>query len=320
VDQLADLQIDRQAGQQTDADMEQRVIGRLLRHLLPLLIICYFCAILDRSNVGVAALTMNHDLGLTAAAFGFGAGVFFVPYFLFEVPSNLALQHFGARRWIARILMPWGVLAAATAFVWNANSFFTVRALLGVAEAGFFPGIIFYLMFWVPTAQRGRFTAYFMISIPVSALIGTPIGGLILHTDGFLGLHGWRWLFIVEGVPAFLLGFVVLFVLPDRPAQAKWLPEAEQTWLLGHLDEAQRVLDKAEGSKTSAVSALRSPRVLLLALAYTGLVGLNAGLGVFIPLIMKMFKLDNFQTTLVASLPFLAGAIGIVGFGWLSDR
>ena len=297
-------------------EMEQQVTRRLLWRLLPLLIGCYFFAILDRGNVGVAALTMNKDIGLSATAFGFGAGVFFVPYFLFEVPSNIALARFGARRWIARILVSWGLLATATAFVWNPASFFVIHALLGAAEAGFFPGIIFYLMTWVPPAQRGRFTAYLMAALPVSALIGTPVGGLLLGVNGVFGLQGWQWLFLIEGLPAVALGIIVLGVLPDRPEDVAWLSEPERAWL-GDTLAAERARNSAV---TSGQGVWRNPRVWLLAAAYTGLVGLNAGLGVFLPLIFKVFNLSDFQTTLVASLPFLAGTVGILGFGWMSDR
>ncbi len=300
--------------------MEQaaRVTAQVERRLIPLLALCYFFNILDRGNIGLAALTMNHDLGLSAAAFGFGAGVFFIPYFVFEVPSNLALQRFGARRWLARILVSWGLIASATAFVWDATSFYVVRAVLGAAEAGFFPGIVFYLTLWIPEARRGRIVAVFMAAIPVSALVGAPVGGALLGTEGLLGLHGWQWLFILEGVPAVLLGFVVLRALPDRPDQAAWLAEDDRRWLVDTLaaEQAKPTHSAAPG----VLAVLRDRNVLLLALAYTGLTGLNAGLGFFLPLIMRMFPVSNFQAAMLAAIPFLLGAIGMVVFGLLSDR
>ncbi len=302
----------------TDLTQPARVTAQVERRLIPLLALCYFFAILDRGNVGLAALTMNRDLGLSAAAFGFGAGVFFLPYFIFEVPSNLALQRFGARRWLARILVSWGIIAAATAFVWNAGSFYVVRAVLGAAEAGFFPGIVFYLTLWIPEARRGRIVAAFMAAIPVSALIGAPVGGFLLQTEGVLGLHGWQWLFIMEGVPSVLLGFLILRALPDRPDEADWLAEPDRRWLLATLAAEQA--RAAEASPQRGLAVLRDRNVLLLALAYTGLVGLNAGLGVFLPLIMRMFSVDNFQAAMLSAIPFLLGAVGMVVFGVLSDH
>ena len=299
-------------------DQQARVTAQVERRLLPLLILCYFFNILDRGNVGLAALTMNRDLGLSATAFGFGAGVFFLPYFIFEVPSNLALRRFGARRWIARILVTWGLVATATAFVWNASSFYVIRGVLGVAEAGFFPGIVFYLTFWIPQARRGRIIAVFMAAIPVSAVIGAPVGGALLGTDGLLGLHGWQWLFIVEGLPTIVLGFVVLKLLPDQPDQAAWLAEPDRIWLANTL-AAERAA-AAQAADPGVLAVLRDRNVLLLALAYTGLVGLNAGLGVFLPLIMRMFQVDNFGAAMLAAIPFLVGAIGMLLFGLLSDR
>ncbi len=299
-------------------EQQARVAAQVERRLIPLLALCYFFAILDRGNVGLAALTMNHDIGLSAAAFGLGAGVFFLPYFIFEVPSNIALQRFGARRWLARILVSWGIIAAATAFVWNAWSFYAIRAVLGAAEAGFFPGIVFYFTLWIPEARRGRIIAAFMAALPLSALVGAPVGGALLGTEGWFGLHGWQWLFILEGVPACVLGFVVWRVLPDRPDQAAWLAEPDRRWLTDTLAAEQA---RAARSQTGGMLAvLRDRNVLLLALAYTGLVGLNAGLGVFLPLIMRMFGVNNFHAALLSAIPFLLGTVGIVGFGLLSDR
>ena len=299
-------------------EQQARVAAQVERRLIPLLALCYFFAILDRGNVGLAALTMNHDIGLSAAAFGLGAGVFFLPYFIFEVPSNIALQRFGARRWLARILVSWGIIAAATAFVWNAWSFYAIRAVLGAAEAGFFPGIVFYFTLWIPEARRGRIIAAFMAALPLSALVGAPVGGALLGTEGWFGLHGWQWLFILEGVPACVLGFVVWRVLPDGPDQAAWLAEPDRRWLTDTLAAEQA---RATRSQTGGMLAvLRDRNVLLLALAYTGLVGLNAGLGVFLPLIMRMFGVNNFHAALLSAIPFLLGTVGIVGFGLLSDR
>ena len=182
--------------------LEQRTVAKVSSRLVPFLILCYFVAYLDRVNVSFAALTMNKDIGLSASSFGFGAGIFFLAYFLFEVPSNLFLERFGARKWIARIMFTWGLLSGAMAFVVGANSFYVLRALLGVAEAGFFPGIIFYLTLWFPAAYRARIIGYFMAAIPLSTVIGAPMSGLLLGLDGLMGIKGWQWLFIVEAVPS----------------------------------------------------------------------------------------------------------------------
>src|SRR6201991_485286 len=198
-------------------DLEARTMKRVMSRLVPFLILCYFVAYLDRVNVGFAALQMNKDLGFSASQFGFGAGVFFIAYFLFEVPSNLALERFGARRWIARIMFSWGVLSMAQAWVGGATSFNVVRFLLGIAEAGFFPGVIFYITLWFPSAYRARIVGWFMFAIPISTVIGSPISGYILNMDGVMGMHGWQWLFILEAIPAVILTVFILLYLPDRP-------------------------------------------------------------------------------------------------------
>src|ERR1700738_1775191 len=221
-------------------EVEVRTIAKVAKRLVPFLIVCYFIAYLDRVNVGFAALTMNQDLGLSQTAFGFGAGIFFIAYFIFEVPSNLLLERFGARKWIARIMLSWGILSGTMAFIpaiaratglGNENSFYLLRVLLGVAEAGFFPGIIFYLTLWFPAEYRARIVGYFMAAIPLSTVIGAPISGALLYMHGGLGLAGWQWLFIIEAVPAIILAGVVFFYLTDRPANAAWLAANEPQWL-----------------------------------------------------------------------------------------
>jgi ACS family tartrate transporter-like MFS transporter len=209
-------------------DLERRTMARVARRLVPFLILCYFIAYLDRVNVSFAALQMNKDLGLTASAFGFGAGIFFLAYFVFEVPSNLLLAHFGARRWIARIMFTWGLLSGAMAFITGETGFYVVRVLLGAAEAGFFPGMIFFLTLWFPATYRARIIGYFMAAIPLSTVIGAPISGALLGLDGFFGLRGWQWLFVLEAVPALILSVVVLLYLTDKPAEATWLADDER--------------------------------------------------------------------------------------------
>src|SRR3984893_9548050 len=220
--------------------VEIRTIAKVSRRLVPFLIVCYFVAYLDRVNVGFAALTMNQDLGLSQTAFGFGAGIFIIAYFIFEVPSNLLLERFGARKWIARIMLSWGLLSGLMAFIpniaratglGNENSFYLVRVLLGIAEAGFFPGIIFYLTLWFPAVYRARIVGYFMAAIPLSTVIGAPISGLLFYLHGGMGLAGWQWLFIIEALPAIVLSVIVFFYLTDRPAVATWLAPDERDWV-----------------------------------------------------------------------------------------
>src|SRR6266480_5456639 len=220
--------------------LEHRTIAKVSARLIPFLILCYFVAYLDRVNVGFAALTMNRDLGLSASTYGFGAGIFFLAYFLFEVPSNLFLERVGARKWIARIMVSWGLISGATAFITGETSFYVVRVLLGIAEAGFFPGIIFYLTLWFPAVYRARIVGYFMAAIPLSTVIGAPISGALLYLHGGLGLVGWQWLFIVEAVPSIILAGVVFFYLTDRPADAQWLAPDERAWLAKQLEREQR--------------------------------------------------------------------------------
>ncbi len=214
--------------------------------LLPFLMICYFVSFLDRVNVGFAALQMVKGLHMSPAVFGFGGGIFFVSYFLFEVPSNLLLEKLGARMWIARIMITWGFLAAATAFVVGPKSFYAMRLLLGAAEAGFFPGVILYLTYWFPREYRARIVGMFTVAIPVSSFLGSPISAALLGVDGWMGLHGWQWMFIMEGAPAVLLGLFCLFVLSDKPASAHWLGPDQKAWLDGRL-QSENLLKKRVG-------------------------------------------------------------------------
>jgi MFS transporter, ACS family, tartrate transporter len=257
------------------SELESRTIARVSARLVPFLITCYFVAYLDRVNVGFAALTMNQDLQLSATAFGFGAGIFFIAYFFFEVPSNLLLDRVGARLWIARIMFTWGLVSGATAFVQGEASFYAVRILLGVAEAGFFPGMIFYLATWFPAVYRARIIGFFMAAIPLSSVIGAPISGFLLGLDGMLGLKGWQWLFILEAVPALLLSFVVYFYLTDRPSEAAWLRPDEREWLVERLRREETVRKAAR--HYSILQALAAPKVLALSLVYFGATATNAG-------------------------------------------
>jgi D-galactonate transporter len=298
--------------------LEHRTIEKVTKRLVPFLILCYFVAYLDRVNVSFAAVTMNTDLGLSASAFGFGAGIFFLAYFLFEVPSNLFLERVGARKWIARIMFSWGVLSGSMAFIVGVKSFYAVRVLLGAAEAGFFPGIIFYLTLWFPAVYRARIIGYFMAAIPLSTVIGAPVSGLLLGLDGFMGRKGWQWLFILEAAPALILSVVVFFFLTDRPADATWLEPEERGWLMNRLDQERRQREMVR--HYSVMQALLNPKVLALSIVYFGAVATNYGMSFFLPQIVKAFGVSNFQTGLVAALPYVVGTASIVMWGRRSDR
>ena len=293
-------------------DVATRTLTKVSWRFIPFLIWCYFLSYLDRVNVGFAALTMNKDIGLSSTAFGLGASIFFIGYFLFEVPSNLILQKVGARIWIARIMISWGVLSALHAFVWNDTSFYILRFIFGLAEAGFFPGIILFLTFWFPSEVRARMVGLFMVAVPVSSLIGAPLSSWILSAvgDGLWGLRGWQWMFIIEGLPTFLTGFVVLRYLNNGPEEAKWLEPDEREWLVRRL-AAERA-NKEAVRRFTLKEALTHPRVLALALVYFGVVVGLYGLGLWLPQIVKNFGASIMQTGLLAALPGLVGAIAMV--------
>ena len=299
-------------------ELETRTVAKTARRLIPFLILTYFVCILDRGNVGVAALTMNADLGLSSAAFGLGAGIFFIPYFLCEIPSNLAMQRYGARVWIARIAISWGIVSAGNAFVWNDTSFYGMRALLGAAEAGFFPGILFYLTLWFPAAYRGRIVAAFMAAIPVSLVIGTPISGLLLGMNGVLGLRGWQWMFIIDALPAIILGGLTLYVLPNTPAEACWLHEDERAWLVRRVTQERAAREAVR--HYGVLEAMRDPRVLALSLAYFGMNGLGGALTAYLPQILKGFGLSNTESSFVATIPYFIAFLGMIALGLFADR
>ena len=292
---------------------DQAVLAKAARHLIPLMGLLYFVSFLDRVNVSYAALTMNADLGLSASAFGMGAGIFFLGYFLFEIPSNLILHRVGARTWIARILLTWGLVSMGMAAVEGPRTFLLARFLLGVAEAGFFPGMILYLTYWFPGPERGRIIGAFMLAVPVSSMIGGPLSTMLMETSLF-GLSGWQTLFIVEGFPAVLLGFVVIATLPDRPANARWLTPEERRRI-----EALVARDEAAPART--VDGLLSPRVWLFAVIYFGLVLGLYGFGFWAPQIIKSLEaLTNRQVGWISAVPYLFSAIAMVLWGRHSDR
>jgi MFS family permease len=285
----------------------QKASSKAARRLIPFLILCYFVAYLDRVNAGFAALTMNKELGLTAEMFGFGVGVFFFGYFIFEVPSNLILEKVGARRWIARIMISWGVISVAFAFISTISetfqgaglsffdkprTFYLMRFIFGAAEAGFFPGIILFLTYWFTAFERARWVAVFFAAIPLSSVIGAPVSGLILDTfDGIMGLGGWQWLFIVEGVPSVLVGLLVLSYLTDRPSEAAWLDPDDRIALQARLNHERKSREAIRHYKLG--EALTSPRILGLSLVSFGLLCGLYGLTYWLPQIVKGVAMDT---------------------------
>jgi sugar phosphate permease len=307
--------------------VEARTLDRVAWRFIPFLVLCYFAAYLDRVNVGFAKLTMDPDLGLSDTAFGFGAGVFFLAYFVFEVPSNIILDKVGARRWIARIMLTWGIISGAMAFIPEIASatglsaehtFYLLRILLGFAEAGFFPGIIFFLTLWFPASHRARIIGYFMAAIPLSSALGSPVSAGLLGLDGAAGLRGWQWLFIVEAFPAIVLAFVTFFYLTDRPADATWPDPQGRAWLERRL--ALENQGREHVSPRSALASLADYRVLALAVVYFGAVACIYGIGFWLPTIIKGFGMSIAMTGWVNAIPYVVGFLGMVWWGKRSDR
>ena len=303
-----------------------RVLRKVALRIMPFLALLYFVNYLDRVNIGFAGPNgMNSDLGLSATAFGFASGIFFLGYLVLEVPSNLALHRFGARRWLARIMITWGVLATMLAFVPNPTTLVIMRFLLGVAEAGFFPGIILYLTYWFPTAQRAKAVALFMAAVPVSSAIGSTVSSLLISNGhGVFGLAGWRFMFLVEGIPAILLAVATWFYLTDRPEQAKWLSEDERRWLATEMDNERRATEAEHDWPLR--KALTHPRILGLAFVYFAIAyGLYA-LGFFLPTIISGFgeqfgtKLSTVEAGLVNAVPYVIGAVVMVFWARHGDR
>ena len=293
---------------------ERTALAKVTRRLLPFLFLLFMVCFLDRVNVGFAALQMNQDLGLSPAVYGLGAGIFFLGYVLCEVPSNLLLARMGARVWIARIMITWGLVASAMMFVRGPLSLYGLRFLLGAAEAGFVPGIIYYLSGWFPAAERARAIARFMAAVPLSGVVGGPLSGALLSLNGHLGLAGWQWLFLLEGVPAVVLGFVVLVYLTERPEEATWLTPTERAWLTTHLSR-----EREQCERMSVLQALSNGTVWRL-----GLLGFAfgfSGLGLWLPQIVRgLSGLSDFMVGLVSAVPYLVAGAAMVLVGAHSDR
>jgi MFS transporter, ACS family, tartrate transporter len=295
------------------------VIRRVTRRLIPFAFICYVVAYIDRVNIGFAATSLQRDLGLSDAAYGFGAGLFFLGYCLFEIPSNLLLERIGARRWIARIMIGWGLVSMATILITGTWSFYTARVVLGLAEAGFFPGMVLYLTYWIPEAERARTNALFMMAAPVAIAVGAPVSQAILTLDGTLGLRDWQWLFLLEGLPAVVLGAIALRALTDRPEDASWLPTADRAWLVGTMhDERSR---RGAGGHGSLAAALQSGTFWRLTTVYFLNTIVTYGVFLWLPKILKEASgAGGFAVSAMTAFPFLVALVAMVLIGRHSDR
>lgn len=292
---------------------QDKVFAKCARVLVPFIALLYFVNYVDRVNVSFAALTMNKDLQFSPSVYGLGAGIFFASYMIFQIPANAVLVRLGARRWIFALMLVWGAVSTATAFVRSPESFYAIRFTLGVAEAGFFPGMVMYLTYWFPQSYRARFIAGFMIAIPLAFVLGAPLSGLILQMDGTFSLHGWQWLFLIEGLPAFILSFVVLKFLPDGPADATWLNSEEKQAISSHLAANSGALEQ------DFVSALIDPRVWALGFVYFGINFGRYGVELWLPQIIQGMGVANLTTTFVVAVPYAAGMAAMIYWGRLSD-
>jgi ACS family tartrate transporter-like MFS transporter len=300
------------------SELERRTLRKISWRILPFVMLLYFVAYIDRVNIGFASLTMNRDLGFSSAVFGLGAGIFFVGYFLFEVPSNIILDKVGARLWIARVMITWGIVSAIFAFIEGETGFYTLRFLLGVAEAGFFPGIILYLGYWFPARRRAQVVSLFMAAAPLSTVLGSPLSGALLEMEGVAGLHGWQWMFLLEAIPAMLLGVAVLFVMTDRPEKATWLADDERAWLVDEMNAEHA----AKGAKAhhSIWAGLADLRVLALSLIYFGTSAGLYTLGIWAPQIIRQFGLSTMNVGLLNAVPPTVAIVAMILWSRHSDR
>lgn len=304
------------------AEQQRAIVSKVTWRLLPLLFFCYIIAYIDRINVGFAKLHLREALGVSETVFnsvyGFGAGLFFIGYFLFEVPSNLILQRVGARIWIARIMIFWGIVSMGFMFLKGITMFYVMRFLLGAAEAGFFPGVILYLTFWYPARERARAVALFALGGILAGVIGSPISGAVLHMDGLGGLAGWQWLFFIEAIPAVLMGLVVLFILPNGPQQAKWLTPEEKAWIQARID-AERTTSSA--THQSLRNVFTNGRVWIFCLLYLLLNTGGYGYEMWLPSIVKNFSgLSDWAVGCINAIPYFAAGVAMLLVARYSDR
>lgn len=299
----------------SDEALKRAAFGKVIRRMLPILTLAYVFNFLDRTNIGFAALQMNRDIGLSATQFGWGAGILFVGYCGFEIPGNMLLYRYGARLWISRIMISWGLVSCAMAMVAGPASFYVLRFALGIAEAGFFPGIAFFLTAWFPAEYRARILSWFLLAIPVSSVIGGPLGGMLLELDGFWGLAGWRWLFLIEGAPAAIIGLILLAVLTDRPQDATWLSADEKRVIVASIAG-----EKRDRAVSHFGAALRDIRVWICTFVYLGFTIGSYGVQIWLPLILKGQNLTNLQVGWISAIPYLAACICMLVWARFADR
>jgi len=293
------------------------ILARAARRLIPVMALMYVASFLDRVNVGFAILTMKQDLGFSPEVFGLGAGIFFWGYFLFEIPSNLMLEKFGARMWMCRIMVTWGLISMATAFVQGPTSFYILRFLLGLAEAGLYPGMILYMTYWFPQATRARFIALFLAAVPAASVIGAPLSGWLLGFNGIL--HGWQWMLLLEGLPSLALGVAVLWLLPDRPATAPWLSAKEKNILEARLADDRR-RDTGKHTMSGFWEMLADKRIWIFIIPdFSIVIGLY-GMGLWMPQMIKDLGFSNLETGFLVALPYVVSMVGMVLLGLSSDR
>lgn len=301
-----------------DMNIEKRTIRKITWRIVPFIMILYLIAYIDRVNIGFAVITMKEDLGFTSSILGFGAGIFFLGYFLFEVPSNIILHKVGARIWIARVMVTWGIIAGGMAFIESSTSFYVMRFLLGIAEAGFFPGIILYLSFWFPARNRAGVIALFMAAAPIATAIGSPISAALLEMHGIMGLAGWQWMFLIEALPAVILGVVVFFYMTDRPEKATWLKQDERDWLVKTMQAENAGKDSHQHH--SIIRGLANPRVLALALVYFGTSAGLYTLGIWAPQIIKELGVSSMTVGLLNAIPPIVSVVAMILWSRHSDK
>lgn len=312
------------------SDIERQTIKRVTKRLIPFLVLLFVVAFLDRNNVGFAALRMNDDIGISQTIYGLGAGIFFLGYFIFEVPSNVLLHRFGARVWLARIMVTWGIIAGAMGFLQTAGHFITLRVLLGIAEAGFFPGVIYLLSLWFPARYRARMIATFYLGVPIAQVVGAPLSVGLISLGDSIGVVGWRLMYIAEAVPAIILGVACYFYLTDRPADAKWLTNEQRAWLMNTLDQEERAKPLVVGvqpTKGQMIrSALASRQVWMLALVYFGITSGSNAMNFFMPTVLASFRasfgldIGLMQNGFITAIPYAVAAVAMIAWSRRSDR
>lgn len=298
--------------------LQKTTMHKVSMRIVPFAIIAFLISYIDRINIGFAALQMNDDLAISPAAYGLAGGLFFLAYCFFEVPSNILMEKFGAKIWLTRIMITWGIISLLMAFVTGPHSLYLIRVLLGAAEAGLFPGLLLYFTYWFPSEYRARVISLLFMATPIASIIGSPVSAVLLETEGWMGMHGWQWLFIAEAIPAILLGVFTFFFVVNKPVNARWLSAEEKAWLMYKINEESGKNEKP--NKKGFLKALLNKSVVILSLVYAGSSSIVNGLTLWLPQVIKSFQLSNMYTGMINSLLFLMASLGMVWWGHHSDR